>query len=50
VFTGRPNKDTEIQKGTVEPAFNQPGGGVEVIFPKGTQPTTVTGPQEIPKE
>ncbi len=50
VFTGRPNKDTDIQKGTVEPAFGQPGGGVEVIFPKGTQPNTVTGPLEIPKE
>ena len=50
VFTGRPNKDTEIQKGKVEPAFGQPGGGIEVIFPKGTQPNTVTGPEEIPKE
>jgi hypothetical protein len=50
VFTGRPHKGTEIQKGIVEPAFNQPGGGVEVIFPNGTQPNTVTGPVEIPKE
>jgi hypothetical protein len=50
VFTGRPDKDTEIQRGVVEPAFGQPGGGVEVIFPKGTQPSTVTGPVEIQKE
>jgi hypothetical protein len=50
VFTGRPDKDTAVQRGTVEPAHGQPGGGVEVIFPNGTQPNTVTGPVEIPKE
>jgi len=50
VFTGRPDKDTSIQRGTVEPAFGQPGGGIEVIFPNGTQPNTVTGPVQIPKE
>lgn len=50
VFTGKPDKDTDVQRGTVEEAFGQPGGGVEVIFPKGTQPHTVTGPVEIPKE
>ena len=48
VFTGRPHKDTDIQRGTVEPAYDQPGGGVEVIFPKGTQSSTVTGPDKIP--
>ena len=48
VFTGCPHKDTEIQKGTVAPAYGQPGGGVEVIFTKGTQQNTVTGPDEIP--
>lgn len=50
VFTGSPKKDTRIQRGTVEPAFGRKGGGVEVIFPKGTQANTVNGPQEIPKE
>jgi hypothetical protein len=50
VFTVRPNKDTDIQRGIVEPAFGQPGGGVEVIFTNGTQPKTVTGPMKIPDE
>jgi hypothetical protein len=50
VFTAKPKKDTDIQKGIVEPAFGQPGDGVEVIFPKGTQANTVTGPTQIPKE
>jgi hypothetical protein len=50
VFTGRPNKDTVIQRGIVQPAFDQPGGGVEVFFKNGTQPKTVTGPQTIPDE
>ena len=50
VFTGCPHKDTEIRKGTVEPAHGQPGGGVEVIFTQGTQPDTVTGPDKIPDE
>jgi hypothetical protein len=48
VFTVRPNKDTDVQRGIVEPAFGQPGGGVEVIFTNGTQPKTVTGPTKIP--
>lgn len=34
----------------VEPAFDQPGGGVEVLFPKGTRPNKVTGSEEIPNE
>ena len=50
-FTVRPEKDTVIQKGTVEPAFDQRGGGVEVIFTKGTTPNTVTvPPDKIPDE
>ena len=48
VFTGRPHKDTDIQRGIASPAFGQPGGGVEVYFAKGTQPNTVTGPDKIP--
>jgi hypothetical protein len=47
-FTIKPNKDTEIQYGTVEAANGQPGGGVEVIFTTGTQAKTVTGPDKIP--
>ncbi|MFA5907368.1 MAG: hypothetical protein WC815_01190 [Vicinamibacterales bacterium] len=48
VFTGKPWRDTDIQRGTVMPAFSQPGGGAEVIFPAGTQPRTVSGPARIP--
>lgn len=47
VWTGKPEKDTVIQRGTVEPAFGQAGGGVEVLFKNGTQPNTVTGPEKI---
>lgn len=50
VFTIKPHKDTVIQRGIVEPANGQPGGGVEVIFTDGTQPGTVTGPEKIPDE
>ena len=50
VFTGCPHNNTEIQKGTVAPAYDQPGGGVEVIFTEGTQANTVTGPDKIPDE
>lgn len=49
-FTGKPKKETVIQRGTVAPANNQPGGGVEVFFKNGTQPNTVTGPEKIKDE
>lgn len=48
VFTSSPNAETAIQRGIVAPAFDQPGGGVEVIFPVGTQASTSTGPVRIP--
>lgn len=32
VFTIAPPKDTELKRGTAQPANNQPGGGVEVTF------------------
>ncbi len=50
VWTIEPRKDTLIQYGIVEPANEQPGGGVEVIFTKGTDPGTVTGREKIPDE
>lgn len=50
VFTIKPLKDTVIQYGIVEPANDQPGGGVEVIFKEGTHAGTVTGPKKIPDE
>lgn len=50
-FTIKPEKDTVIQKGIVEPAYDQPGQGVEVIFTKGTTTNTVTlPPDKIPDE
>lgn len=39
---------TSIQRGTVQPDFGQPGGGVEVIFTDGTHRATVSGPTKIP--
>ena len=50
-WTIKPHKDTFIQYGIVEPAYGQPGGGVEVIFTKGTDPRTVESKAEkIPDE
>jgi hypothetical protein len=48
VFTITPAQDTEVKRGTTQPANNQPGGGVEVIFVKGLPDGTVTGPVTIP--
>ena len=50
VFTIRPREDTVVQVGIAQPAYGQPGGGVEVLFTEGTQPRTVTGPEKIPDE
>jgi hypothetical protein len=44
VYTIKPKKDTDIQRGIVEPANGQPGLGVEVIFTNGTTANTVTLP------
>jgi hypothetical protein len=41
-----PLERTPIKRGTVEPANNQPGGGAEVIFTKGTDNNTVSLPPE----
>ena len=49
-WTIKPWKDTLIQYGIVEPANDQPGGGVEVLFKDGTHAGTVTGPEKIPDE
>ena len=48
VFTIRPPEDKELKRGTAQPANNQPGGGVEVIFVNGLPDGTVTGPTTIP--
>ncbi len=44
VYTIKPKKDTDIQRGVCEAANGQPGGGVEVIFKSGTTANTVTVP------
>ena len=49
VFTIEPLQNTEIQRGIVQPANNQPGGGVEIIFTKGSIENTVYPPYEIPE-
>ena len=48
VFTISPAKDTDLRRGVAQPANNQPGGGVEVIFVNGLPDGTVTGPVTIP--
>jgi hypothetical protein len=50
VFTIKPFEYTVIQQGIVQPANEQPGGGVEIIFVKGTTNNTVSGPITIPDQ
>ena len=50
-WTIKPHKDSFIQYGIAKRAYGQPGGGVEVIFTKGTDPQTVEPKAEkIPDE
>lgn len=46
-FRVEPPGGTPLQRGTVQPAFNQPGGGVEAYFCTGTAPGTVGYPHDI---
>lgn len=48
VFTINPPTATPLKRGVAQPAYGQPGGGVEVIFVMGSPPLTVTGPIQIP--
>jgi hypothetical protein len=50
VFTILPPEKTRLQRGIVEPAYGEPGGGVEVIFVDGTPDYTVSGPEKIPEK
>ena len=43
-----PVRITILKRGVVQPAYGQPGGGVEVILVNGSPPNTVTGPKQIP--
>ena len=48
VFTiDPPAPGTILQRGIAQPAYGQPGGGVEVIFMNGSPDKTVTGPRQI---
>jgi len=47
VFTIEPPLRTRLQWGVAQPAYGQPGGGVEVIFVNGSPDRTVTGPAQI---
>lgn len=48
VFIIKPVIATPIQSGIAQPAYGQPGGGVEVVFTAGTTRLTVTGREKIP--
>ena len=48
LFTITPPEKTSLRRGTVQPAYGEPGGGVEVIFVNGSPDGTVTGPETIP--
>ncbi len=45
-----PLKDTVYREGIVQPANEHKGGGVEVIFDKGTDKHTVSGPDILPEK
>lgn len=46
-FAIRPPAGTSLQRGIAQPAYGQPGGGVEVIFTAGSPDHTVTVPPDI---
>jgi hypothetical protein len=49
-FTIQPAESTNLQRGIAQPAYGEPGGGVEVIFVNGTGDNTVSGPDILPEE
>jgi hypothetical protein len=50
VPSGLANVGVKILYGTVIPDFGLCGGGVEVFFPEGTAPGTVSDAKEIPEK
>lgn len=48
-FTITPATDTRLQRGIVQPAYGEPGGGVEVIFVDGTCDYSVSAPDILPE-
>jgi hypothetical protein len=49
-FTISPAGETKVREGVVQPAYGEPGGGIEVIFVDGTGDNTVSGPEILPEE
>jgi hypothetical protein len=47
-FYLRPPDPIPVRRGRVQPAFGQPGGGVEVIFETGVPPRTKYKQDTIP--
>lgn len=47
-FILRPPEPAPIQYGTAQPAYGQPGGGVEVLFRAGSAPRTLVHRDKIP--
>lgn len=48
-FVIRPPATTTIKQGTAQPAYGQPGGGVEVIFVNGSPDKAVTRGRTLPE-
>ena len=48
-FTVKPNAETRLQQGIVQPAHGEVGGGVEVIFVDGTCDNSVSQPDILPE-
>lgn len=48
-FTIKPEEKTRLQQGVVQPAYDEPGGGVEVIFVDGTCDHSVSEPDILPE-
>lgn len=48
-FTINPGAETRLRSGIVQPAYGEPGGGVEVIFVDGTCDYSVSEPNIIPE-
>lgn len=48
-FTITPKTDTPLQRGIVQPAYGEPGGGDEVIFVEGTCESSVSEPDILPE-
>jgi hypothetical protein len=49
-FPIAPPKDTKVQRGIVQPAYGEPGEGVEIIFVNGTPDGTVGQPDILSEE